>query len=57
MNIEHVVFNSYFFIFILIHFETVGEKKAVSHGVTNVLEIVGCLNNAQVSCYITVELG
>ena len=40
MNIEHVVFNSYFFIFILVHFETVGEKKAVSHGVTNVLDVM-----------------
>ena len=39
--IRHIVHNSYVYIFILQHFKTVGEKKAVSHGVTNVLEIFG----------------
>ena len=44
----HIVSNSYVFIIILQHFKTVGEKKAVSHGVTNVLEFMLTLVSAQV---------
>jgi hypothetical protein len=51
--IGHIVHNSYVFIFILQHFKTVGEKKAVSHGVTNVLEIMLTLVKAQVFSMFT----
>ena len=45
---QDFVFNSCNFISILKHLKTVGEKKAVSHGVTNVLEIMLTTDYVQV---------